>query len=104
MSSTCQSCRDRAGCREVRPTLDAGDLWAGGARTAELDSTGDKVARARWLRECVAEASLSAQLRVERVSRLVVCTLGGRGSVEVGRLRRRGIVRLLLQSGCKRYE
>ena len=51
MSSTCQSCSDRAGCREAMPALDAGDLCAGGARTAELDSTGDKVARARWLRE-----------------------------------------------------
>ena len=53
---------------------------------------------------CITEASLSAQLRVERVSRVVIGTLGRRGSVQVGGLRREGIVRRLLQSGCKGYE
>ena len=53
---------------------------------------------------CITEASLSAQLRVERVSRMVIGTLDRRGSVQVGRLGRVGIVRRLLQSGCKGYE
>lgn len=50
MSSTCQSCNDRAGCREVRPALVADVHGAGGARTAGLlSSAGDTVARARSL-------------------------------------------------------
>lgn len=53
---------------------------------------------------CITIASLAAHLRVERVSRLVVGALDGRGRVEVGGLGRVGIVRLLLQSGCEGYE
>jgi hypothetical protein len=35
---------------------------------------------------------------------MVIGTLDRRGSVQVGRLGRVGIVRRLLQSGCKGYE
>ena len=58
----------------------------------------------RFVGVCITEASLSAQLRVEGVSRMVIGTLDRRGSVQVGRLGRVGIVRRLLQSGCKGYE
>ena len=53
---------------------------------------------------CITKSSLAAQLCVERVSRIVEGTLDSRGSVQIGRLRGVGIVRLLLQSGCKGYE
>jgi hypothetical protein len=47
MSSTCQSCSERAGRRESRPALlETGDRCAEGARTAGLPA-GDTVARAR---------------------------------------------------------
>jgi predicted small integral membrane protein len=50
MSSTFQSCRDRAGCREVRPALVGADAHcAGGARTAGSNPAGVTVARARSL-------------------------------------------------------
>ena len=58
----------------------------------------------RFVGVCITEASLSAQLCVERVSRMVVSTLDSRSDVQVGGLGGVGIVRRLLQSGCKRDE